>query len=537
MVSSANLALPGDSSAFATLLGMIRRLLPFPVLAALLCLMGCSATPGAERPNILFAIWDDVSHPHVSAMGSKMVATPAFDRVASDGVLFRNAYAPAPGCSPTRAAFLTGRHIWMIEQAGTHASSFPASYVSYQDLLEDAGYAIGYTGKPWGPGRWEKSGRTRNPAGPAFSKRRLEPPYSGIGDRDYAGNFEDFYAQKPEGQPFSFWVGGGEAHRRFERGSWKAAGKRLEDAEVPPFLPDTPEVREDLLDYAVEIEWFDAHVGRILDFLQANGELENTLVIFTSDNGMAFPRAKANLYDYGIHMPLAVRWAGPGRAGRVVDDIVQFVDLTATILDLAGVSHPGGASAPVGRSIRKVLESQADGLVDSTRNRAFSGRERHSSSRWNNLTYPQRSMRTPRHLYIRNFKPKRWPAGAPQKFLPDGTLEPMHRAYHDIDASPTLTQLVEERGDGRIGEYLEWAVGKRPAEELFDLEEDPGCLDNLALQQEHAGLLGELREELNSYLEETGDPRATSNGDVWDEYIRYSAIRLFPKPPDAGPDY
>ena len=406
-----------------------------------------------------------------------MVATPGFDRVASEGVRFRNAYAPAPGCSPTRAAFLTGRHIWMIEQAGTHASSFPAKYVSYQDLLEDAGYAIGYTGKPWGPGRWEKSGRTRNPAGPPFMKRTLEPPYQGIRDWDYAGNFEDFYERKPEGQPFSFWVGGSEAHRVFERGAWKAAGKSLEDAEVPPFLPDTPEVREDLLDYAVEIEWFDAHVGRILDYLESKGELDNTLVIFTSDNGMAFPRAKANLYDYGIHMPLAVRWAGPGRAGRTVEDIVQFVDLTATILDLAGVSHPGGESALAGRSIRGILESQNDGLVDSTRTRAFSGRERHSSSRWNNLTYPQRSMRTPQHLYIRNFKPQRWPAGDPQKYLPDGSLEEMHLSYHDIDASPTLTLLVERQADEGIRQYLDWAVGKRPEEELFDLEGRSGLLE------------------------------------------------------------
>ena len=514
---------------------MTRLSLPF--LCACLLLTGCSSVPVSDRPNILFAIWDDVSYPHVSAAGSTMVATPGFDRVASEGVRFRNAYAPAPGCSPTRAAFLTGRHIWMIEQAGTHASSFPAKYVSYQDLLEDAGYAIGYTGKPWGPGRWEKSGRTRNPAGPPFMKRTLEPPYQGIRDWDYAGNFEDFYESKPEGQPFSFWVGGSEAHRVFERGSWKAAGKSLEDAEVPPFLPDTPEVREDLLDYAVEIEWFDAHVGRILDYLESKGELDNTLVIFTSDNGMAFPRAKANLYDYGIHMPLAVRWAGPGRAGRTVEDIVQFVDLTATILDLAGVSHPGGESTLAGRSIRGILESQNDGLVDSSRTRAFSGRERHSSSRWNNLTYPQRSMRTPQHLYIRNFKPQRWPAGDPQKYLPDGSLEEMHLSYHDIDASPTLTLLVEGHDDGAIRQYLDWSVGKRPAEELFDLEADPGCLNNLASQDDHAALLVEFREELDAYLEETGDPRATGNGGIWDDYIRYSAIRLFPRPPDAGPDY
>lgn len=507
-------------------------------VVACLTAAGCASQSSSSRPNIVFAIWDDVSYPHVSAAGSEMVNTPAFDRVAAEGALFRNAYAPAPGCSPTRAAFLTGRHIWMIEQAGTHASSFPTTYVSYQDLLEEAGYAIGYTGKPWGPGRWEKSGRTRNPAGPPFTDRTLDPPYDGIRDWDYAGNFEAFFESKELHQPFSFWVGGSEAHRRFEQGSWKAAGKRLEDAEVPPFLPDTPEIREDLLDYAVEIEWFDSHVGRILDFLAERGELDNTLVIFTADNGMAFPRAKANLYDYGIHMPLAVRWAGPGRGGRTIDDLVQFVDLTATILDVAGVAHPGGASALAGRSIRDILESQEDGLVDSSRTRAYSGRERHSSSRWNNLTYPQRSMRTPEHLYIRNFKPLRWPAGAPQKYRADGRgLEEMHQAYHDIDASPTLTRLIEGRDEEGVGHYLELAVGKRPAEELFDLAADPGCLDNLAEAPEHADLLEALRDELDAYLVKTGDARATGRGEIWDEYVRYSAIRQFPKPPEAGTDY
>lgn len=487
---------------------------------------------------MLVAIWDDVSYPHVSAAGSTMVSTPAFDRVASQGVLFRNAYAPAPGCSPTRAALLTGRHIWMIEQAGTHASSFPRTYHSYQDLLEDAGYAVGHTGKPWGPGRWEASGRTRNPAGPGFLARKAEPPFSGMRDIDYAGNFEDFFQGKAAGQPFSFWVGGSEAHRRFERGSWRKAGKRLEDAEVPPFLPDTPEIREDLLDYAVEIEWFDSHLGRILDFLEAEGELDNTLVVVTADNGMAFPRAKANLYDYGIHMPLAVRWAGGGRAGRTVDDLVQFVDLTATILDLAGVEHPGGDSALAGRSLRGILESPAEGLVNPSRTRAYSGRERHSSSRWNNLTYPQRSMRTPEYLYIRNFKPDRWPAGAPQKYLPgSSTLEEMHGAYHDIDASPSLTRLIEGREEAGVRQYFELAVGKRPAEELFDLAADPGCLDNLAAKPEFAGLLGELRDELEAYLAETGDPRATGGGQIWEDYIRYSPVRRFPRPPGAGPDY
>ncbi len=503
------------------------------VLSAILLtiLVGCAPPPAPKPPNILFVIWDDVSYPHTSAYGSKMVSTPAFDRVAKEGVLFNNAFSPAPGCSPTRAAFLTGRHIWMIEQAGTHASSFPQTYHSYQDLLEQAGYAVGFTGKPWGPGNWETSGRTRNPAGPEFNDVKLTPPYTGISDKDYAGNFDAFYNQKPEGQPFSFWVGGHEAHRRFEANTWENEGKKLEDAEVPSFLPDTPEMRADVLDYAVEIEWFDSHLGRIMETLEAAGDLDNTLIIFTADNGMAFPRAKANLYEFGIHMPLAIRWPGHGKPGRRVDDLVQFVDVTATIYDAAQVEHPGGASQLVGRSIRNILESDQDGIVDASRDTAYSGRERHSSSRWNNYTYPQRSIRTPQYLYIRNFKPERWPAGAPQKFESDGTtLGAMHAGYHDIDGSPALTHLIEGRDDPAIKDYFHWAIDKRPEEELFDITTDPGCLKNLAVDPAHEETRAKLWGQLEAHLKETGDPRVTGNGDIWEEYIRYSAIRKFPEP-------
>ncbi|HTK75112.1 MAG TPA: sulfatase-like hydrolase/transferase, partial [Gemmataceae bacterium] len=133
-----------------------------------------------KRPNVLLVVADDQSFPHTSAAGYKAVRTPAFDRVAREGVLFANGCAASPGCSPSRAALLTGRHPWMLEQAGTHASEFPAKYAAYPDLLEKAGYHVGFTGKGWGPGDWKVSGRDRNPAGPAYQTRKLVPPYSGI---------------------------------------------------------------------------------------------------------------------------------------------------------------------------------------------------------------------------------------------------------------------------------------------------------------------------------------------------------------------
>lgn len=519
---------------------------------ALLIILLTSAAMADRRPNILVAISDDQSYPHASAYGYQAISTPAFDRVARMGVLFNNAFTPAPGCSPMRAAFLTGRNIWQIEHAGTHASSFPKKYEVYQDRLEAAGYFVGCTGKAWGPGNWKVDGWEHNPAGPAWSGRKVNSP-AGISSTDYAGNFADFLKDRPKDKPFSFWYGATEPHRAFGKGIGIENGLDPDKVVVPEFLPDTPEVRSDILDYCFEIQWFDQHLGRMLDQLEAAGELENTLVIVTSDNGMAFPRAKANCYEYGIHMPLAVSWPAGATSNRVVDDPVNLIDLTATIYDVSETEPP--ARHPIaGRSIRNILESSAQGLVDETRDAVFSGRERHSSSRFNSLSYPQRCIRTRDFLYIHNFRANRWPAGTPQKFASvkygnDGsiltsTLGPPHGGYHDIDACPTLTFLIEHRDDPKIGPFFHLAVDRRPAAELFDIRSDPACLKNLADDPSFAEVRSELHSHLMKYLTETGDARVESpaGGDIWETYPRYSRLRWFPIPdwaagnPDQVPE-
>jgi N-sulfoglucosamine sulfohydrolase len=477
------------------------------------------------RPNILIAISDDQSFAHTSIAGYQAVSTPAFDRVAREGVWFRNAFAPAPGCSPTRAALLTGRHIWQIEQAGTHASSFPAKYVTYPDLLEQAGYVVGFTGKGWGPGNFKVDQRPRNPAGRDFSKQKCAAPLSGIGKNDYAANFAEFLTTCPDTSPFCFWYGANEPHRGFEKGSGLAQGKRLEDATPPPFLPDTPEVRSDILDYCAEIEWFDQHLGRMLKLLEERGCLENTLVIVTSDNGMAFPRAKANLYEYGFHMPLAIRWGAHAPGGRTVDDLVSFVDLTATILEASQVTHPSSEFPPSGRSLVSLLENEKQGIVEPERSAVFAGRERHSSSRYNNWTYPQRAIRTHEYLYIRNFRPSRWPAGDPAVL----GGKP-HSGYKDIDPCPTFDFLIANSDDESIRPFFELAVAKRPSEEMYDIINDPGCLQNLAEDERFASSRASLAKQLDEKLRSTGDARIIDGGEVWESYLRYSILREFPKP-------
>lgn len=483
--------------------------------------IGIRTAFAADRPNILLCISDDQSYPYMSAYGTRGIATPAFDRIATEGVLFNNAYAASPGCSPSRAALLTGRHCWQLEHAGTHASHFPSKYKVYPDILEENGYFVGATGKGWGPGNYKISGRTRNPAGTEFQKKKFKKVPEGIRNTDYAGNFEEFISQKPKDSPFCFWMGGSEPHRAYKKGIGLENGKKLEDAVVPAFLPDTPEIRSDILDYYFEIEWFDNHVAQVLKLLEAKGELDKTLIVYTADNGMPFPRAKANGYEYGIHVPMAIRFGMKAVAGRTVDDLVGFIDLSPTFHDAAGIKV---ADDITGRSLMNILTSTKTGTVDPTRTHVWSSRERHSSSRYNNWTYPIRSMRTPQYLYIRHFRPDRWPAGSPAPFKKD------EFGYYDIDGCPSKTFLWENRNDPQLGKYFLWSVGKRSEVEIYDVKKDPGNLNNLAEDPGSATQTQQLTREFESYLRETGDPRIIDGGDVWETYKRYSKIRSFPQP-------
>lgn len=502
-----------------------------------------------RRFNILIAVSDDQSYPYAGIYGEKTVNTPAFDRLASEGVLFHNAFAAAPGCAPSRSSIHTGRFQWENEEAGGHQTLFPLRYVTYPDVLEEAGYYIGYTGKGVSPFNLEASGRDRNPAGPAWNdiayegeEREQLPSTMFAWYYHYAANFEAFLENRPDDQPFYFWYGGREAHRPYEKGTGLRHGKRLEDVTVPGFYPDSEEIRSDLLDYALEIEWFDRHLMKMITKLEEIGELDNTLVIITSDQGMPFPRAKSNLYDYSLRVPLAVYWPGRIMGGREVYDLISLADIAPTLLELTGVSAE--SMMPItARSFTDILFSDESGIIDPAREAVYAGRERHSSARWANLGYPQRSVRTHDYLYIRNFTPERWPAGAPQMLNPENPSEPhyMHGldengrftgdAYFDIDSSPTKTYLIENMHDPEVAFYYELSMGKRPAEELYDVVNDPYNIRNLAGDPEYAETLASMRNRLYGFLRETGDPRVVGPvPDVFENYQRFAGLRGFPNP-------
>ncbi len=489
-------------------------------------------TDKGKKPNILFAIADDQSFPYASAYGTKGVRTPAFDQVAQKGVLFTNAFVAAPQCSPSRAAILTGKNIWQLEEAGTHSSYFPKKLITFTDLLETAGYQIGFTGKPWGPGNWQDAGRTRNPVGLEYNTKRFNTvPASGINKTDYFENFKDFLSQKSSEKPFFFWYGGHEPHRDYEEGSGLKAGKSISSAKVPSFLPEVDLVRSDILDHYLEIEWFDSQLFKMLEYLRENGELENTIVIVTADNGMAFPSAKANLYEFGTHVPLAISWPNKMVKGKVTDQLVGLIDLAPTILDIVKIKDKPEMT---GKNISSILFQNQFKSVDSTSEYILTGRERHSHARPDNVGYPARAIRTREYLYIMNLKPDRWPAGDPVKagLKSENEEKSLWPGYHDIDNSPTKLILIEK--SVQYPAQFRQGYEKRAAEELYNILKDPGCTQNLVADPAFQTVRDKMKQTLEKDLKAQGDPRMTGKGDVFDSYPRFGAMRDFPGYKEKG---
>lgn len=466
-----------------------------------------------ERPNILFCISDDQSYAHTRANGDPVVKTPGFDRIAREGLRFAHAFCDAPTCGPSRSAILTGQSIWRLEEAGNIHSTLPAKFATYTEMLMEAGYYVGYTGKGWSPGRLEPGGRNENPAGIEYQSRKVKPPFKAMRNTDYAGNFADFLEDTPEGSPFCFWLGTSEPHRGYELGAGKRTGKDPDKVIVPPIFPDNDIVRSDILDYLVEVEHFDSMVEQAIATLEESGQLDNTIVVVTSDHGMPFPRAKASLYDAGSRVPLAIRWpGGVTNPGRAVHAFVNLSDLAPTFLEAAGLEPPEIMTA---QSLLAVFRN------DKPKNReaAYIAMERHDGCRKGGKGYPCRAIRTADYLYIHNFEPSRWPSGSP-----DASACARSIPYGEIDSAPTKTFLMEHRNEHGVARLAELAFGMRPAEELYDLKSDPDQMVNLAGTVGVAETQAALRKRLFDHLEATEDPRVVGGTVDWDFYPYYGRI-------------
>jgi N-sulfoglucosamine sulfohydrolase len=530
------------------------RVLVLGGLTLFACGQTAQAVDKASRPNILFAFADDWgrcagAYAGVDGPGgfNDVVQTPNFDRIAKRGVLFRNAFVNAPSCTPCRSSLVSGQYFWRTGRAAIlQGAIWNPEIPAWPLLLRDAGYHIGKSFKVWSPG---------DPADAPYGGRQFS--YQSAGGRfnafsqhasrlvaggdsvehakqqlldEVRGNFKDFLADGEPDQPFCYWFGPTNVHRKWVKGSGKKLWSIEPDAlkgKLPSFLPDVPEIRQDLADYLGEIAAFDAALGALLDELKQSGQLDNTLIVVSGDHGPpGFPHGKCNLYDFGTAVSLAI--AGPGvRGGRVVDDFVNLPDLAPTFLETGGVEVPQVMTA---HSLWPVLKSSAQGQVDPQRTWVVTGRERHvASARSGNLPYPQRALRTADHLFIINFQPDRYPLGDPYRLDGDNpptaseVTENTFATLPDEDAGPTKAWLVEHRKDPKWQAYFDHAYGKRPREQLFDLSKDPHQMHNVAADPQYAKVVGELRGRLLAELQRTGDPRLVDDG------------KFFETPPMAGP--
>ena len=448
------------------------------------------AEKNMTRPNLLLIVTDDESWFEHDIYGHSNLKTPHFNRLAEEGVLFTHGYVSAPSCAPSRAAILTGRNSWELEQGALMLSYFPKKFTSMMEILENKGYQSAFTGKPWGPGIYPLEGQT-GMAGKGCYDLKIKDyeKRDYLNGYDVPGNFAAFLAERDVDKPFVFWAGIHEPHAKWP--TRQEAEKLLKDE----FNVDADRINKDPgnnpyiqpFGFYYEILNADRQVGQMLASLEQQDLLENTVVLYIGDNGsdsdpggLLEEAAKRNgtgldpfrmkgkntAYDAGCRVPMALMWKGTVPPGRVIDDFVKSIDIAPTFLQAAGVKVPPFMT---GKSFLDMVLSDQSGWIDPERNFVMTGSEWH--------TYP-RTTRTIR--------------------------------------------------DGRYEYIVKYPNADRPEriEEFYDLQNDMWEYKNLIDNPEYASAKERLKAMMDEYGRKTGDPRSTGELEVFEETLRVQGVLL-----------
>jgi N-sulfoglucosamine sulfohydrolase len=436
----------------------LRRL---PVLIALLPALLRPATLTAQdksntHPNILVLVADDLGWRDLGAYGNTAIHTPNLDRLARSGLVVKWAFGTSPQCSPSRISILDSKYPHATGAEDLHMP-LPEGERILPSYLQWQGYFTGM-----------------------MAKTHLGPN----GERQFQWYSPETSAALPvfldaaKDQPFFLWVGFHDPHRPYQRGAI-ANPHSPARVNVPPYLADTPETRADLALYYDASARMDADVGRMLAELERRKLLENTLVIFLSDNGAPFPREKGTLYDSGTRTPLIFSWPGVIRAGSIYDQgIVSTLDLAPTIVEIAGATPP---KAMQGRSFRSMLTDPG----------SYAGRTYVFSERnWHDCDEHQRAVRTARFKLIRT----------------DAYTDVPLCTAADIGASPSFLALRARAKAGTLTPAQRRLFeAPRARIELYDLQTDPWELRNVADEPKYENDARELAQVLQEWMEQTGD--------------------------------
>jgi N-sulfoglucosamine sulfohydrolase len=451
----------------------------------------------ASRPNIVLFVSDDHGL-EAGAYGNKVIQTPHLDALAADGTRFNYAFATTASCSASRSVLLTGLHNHANGQYG-HEHSFHNFHTfnwvkSLPVMLENGGYRTGHIGKfhiqPRTVYRFQEwlggnPGGSRNPVSMAEQCREFiqeEGPfflYFCTSDPHRGGGAASEMPHAPD------WFGN---HRKYE--GVKEVIYNPAQVIVPPFLPDIPETRAELAQYYQSVSRIDQGIGRLVKVLQEAGRYHNTVFIYLSDNGIAFPGAKTTIYEPGLRLPLIARVPTQKQRGGENNAMVSWADITPTILELAGLDLEDilagartGFQEPYrfhGRSFLKVLEEKdPEGWDEIVASHTF-----HEVT----MYYPMRAIRTRDFKYILNLA-----SALPFPFASD--------LYASATWQGVIQRGLTHYGGKRVVDYLQ-----RPRHELYHMGRDPYETENLAEEPEFQEVLGELQERLRRFQEQTNDP-------------------------------
>ena len=466
------------------------------LIACLATASGAAQDIGPGRPNIVLFIADDMAWDDCGAYGHPTIKTPNIDALAARGMRFDRAFLTCSSCSPSRSSLITSRYPHNTGAGELHLP-LPAEQVTFVEALKDAGYHTAAAGK-WHLGEAVKDRFDQvveaNPRGFQLGTvEENEPADDRLGfDAEGAAQagcdaWVPVLRDRPKDRPFFLWLAALDPHRDYREGTIPEPHEPV-DAVVPPYLPDTPEVRDDLAMYYDEIARLDHYVGEVLGELERQGVADETLVVFLSDNGRPFPRCKTTVFDSGIRTPLIARWPGRIAPGSTCGSLVSSVDLAPTLLAVAGLPAPTTFQG----SDASILFEDPSATV-----RPFA----YAEHNWHDYAARGRAVRSDRYAYIHN-DDAQMPLTPPADAVRSPTFVAMRR-LRDLGALPP-----EQSG---------CFLMPRPAEELYDSEVDPHQLVNLAEDPRYAEVLGTMRAALDSWESETRDaPPAILSPDEFD---------------------
>lgn len=455
---------------------------PVRILAALLLSSMAWLTTAAEaKPNVLLILSDDHSYPHVGCYGNKDIMTPNLDRFAAEGMRLDRAYVTSPQCVPSRASIFTGRSPVAIDMS-RFSAPLPRTIKTYPEALRAAGWFTGVAGRTY---HMDGAVTGMPPETQAvFDKLklvtfpdRLDFVKTGSGSEVGLAQFREFLDLKPSAKPFFLQLCSNDPHRPLNtRGPVKHDPTKIT---LPAHYPDTPQVREDFARYYDEIAHFDVFFGEVMAELEKRGLAANTLVAFMGDNGASQFRGKGTLYEYGIRVPLLVRWPEKVKPGSSSAELISGEDLAPTLLEAAGLPVP---SEMTGRSFIKLLR----GETFSSRQFVFAERGAHGTNLPGNSA---------------DFDLGRVVVGKTHKLIYNALGE---LPYWPVDFAKDAfwQELVQKHKAGKLEAKHErlYFAAPRPIFELYDLEKDPGEFNNLAGTKEAASSERELKAALQEWM-------------------------------------